>query len=101
MVAAGPVDVTVRELFFGRGAHGGDFHFEVEGLAREWMIAIECHQVATRLGDADDARALRRVGLQPHADPYLADAFERTSRHALYELTVVLAVAFGREDFHL
>ena len=40
MVAAGPVDVTVRELFFGRGAYRGDFHFEVEGLAGEWMIAV-------------------------------------------------------------
>jgi len=101
MVAARPVDVPVRELLFGRGGYCGDFHFEVQCLAGEWMIAIECHQVATRLGDADDARALRRVGLQPHADPYLADTFESAPGHPLHEIVVVLAVAFCRGDFYL
>ena len=101
MVAAGPVNVPVRELFLGGGAHRGDFDVEVEVLAGERMIAIERHHVAAQLGDGDGTRALGCLRLKLPADTHIADALERAARHLLHELAVVFAVTFGRGNLHL
>src|SRR5215470_5596481 len=101
MMTAWPVHMPVGELLLGGGAHRCDLDLEVKVLAGERMIAIERHHVATCLGDGDGTRALRRLRLEPHADAYLADAFERAPRYALHELAVVLAVAIGRGNLQL
>src|SRR6516165_2382132 len=101
MVAAGPVHVPVRELFLGGRAHRGHLDLEVEALAGERVIAIECHEVATEVRDGHRTRTLRGVSLQPHADPHVADTLQCAPRYLLYEALVVFPVTIGWRDLHL
>src|SRR6516162_1959361 len=101
MVAAGPVHVSVRELFRRGRPYRGHLDLEVEVLARKRMIAVQCHHVASDLRDRHGARTLRRVGLQPHTDPHVGDPLEPSPRHPLHEPLVVLAVTIAWSDLYL
>src|SRR5215469_9465537 len=101
MVTAGPVHVTVRELFLGRRSHRSHLDLEVEVLAGERVIAIECHEVAIHPRDRHRTRTLRGVSLQPHADPHVADALQCAPRYLLHEAVVVFPVTIGWRDLHL
>ena len=74
VMSARPVDVAVRQLFLGRGAHFGDLDVEIEILTRERMIAVDRDHVADDLRDRHGARAAFRLRVQLHADVEVADA---------------------------
>ena len=57
VVATGAVHVTVRQFFFGRNAHFGDFHVEMQRLAGQRMVTVHGHHIALDARDHDGARA--------------------------------------------
>src|SRR4051812_40379891 len=96
-VATGPVDVAVRELFGGGIAHVDDGDLEVQGLARERMIAVDLGVVSAHSLDREDARAARAAELQALAD-LRAAVGEFAHGHVTHEARFVVAVAFFRRD---
>src|SRR5690606_29099188 len=83
VMAAGSVDVAVRQLFFGRHTYFGDLDVEVEILSRQRVIAVDGDHVAGDVRDSHGARSASGLHLELHAHAHVGDATEGTTRHTL------------------
>lgn len=94
------MDVPVSDLFFSRYANFLNRHVEVEVLACERVVAVDCDIVVLDLYDTNRDRALVCVGLKLHADLEVFDALEAIAWHDLLQCWIWLAVAICRIDAH-
>lgn len=76
MVAAGAVDVAVREFFLRGGAYFGDLNLKIQILAGERMIAIDGNHIADHLSDGDGSGTGIRLHLELHSCAHIGDAAE-------------------------
>ena len=63
MMAAGTVNMTVGDFFFGRRAHISDLDVEVQRLSGKRMIAIDRDHVTGKMRHGHRARAVLRLRL--------------------------------------
>lgn len=88
------VNMAVRQLFLAGCAYIGYFDRKVQGLAGEWMVAVDEYLAVLDLGDGDVDLALRTTALELHAGLDVFDALERFARHFLHQLGVMHAITF-------
>lgn len=98
--SAALVNVAVCDLFFSRRADLLDRHVEVEVLARERVVAVDCDIVAFDLNNTNRDRALVCVCLKLHASLKIFNTLETILRHDLLQRRIYLAVAIGWIDAH-
>src|SRR5690606_15876573 len=83
-------------LFVGGFAHVGDAHVEVQGLARQRVVAVDADLAVADRDHGHQHRALAAVGLELHARLDAVDALERLARHVLHQAFDALAIGLGR-----
>src|SRR5437016_11865409 len=64
------------------------------------MVAIDGDQVGRDAGDGDGTVAATARSREPHSYPEVPDSLQRTARHLLNQLRVVLAITVGGRERH-
>ena len=95
------VNVAMGQLFFAGFAHFGNFHIEVQGRARQRMVAIHGDVVAFNFSDGEQTRACIGLCLELHARQHFFHAFKGVARHGLDQAVMTFAVAFSRFHFDI
>src|SRR5438552_7951357 len=62
------------------------------------MVAIDGDQVGRDAGDGDGTVAATARSREPHSYPEVPDSLQRTARHLLNQLRVVLAITVGGRE---
>ena len=96
VVSAWAMDMAVLQFLGGRLADVGDFHFEIEGLSCQWVVAVDGHHVPSDADDRDLARPVFSLCVKAHTGFDLADALKGTAWDLLYEAGIWQAVPFLR-----
>src|SRR5204862_6006263 len=64
------------------------------------MVAIDRDQVGRDAGDGDSTVAATARSREPHSYPEVPDSLQRSARHSLNQLRVVLAITVGGRERH-
>lgn len=98
VVAARAVHVAVLEFLCRGFAHFRNFHFEVQRLASQRMVAIDGDHVARDVRYHYLTMTMFGFGIKAHARLYLRDALKCAARHLLDEALLRDAVAVFGSD---
>lgn len=89
--------VAVSHFFLGSVADGNDLHLEVQALASQRVVAVNGHVIAVQVADGDDLHlAVRRGGVELHADFQLVNAFKHAAAQGADQFGRVLAIGIFR-----
>ena len=103
VVAARAMHVAVLQFFCRRLAYFRDFHFEVQRLAGQRVVAVHGDHVAGDVSDHYLTMAVFGFGVEAHALLHLGNALKSTAWHLLDKALLVDAVAvfWGNRDLQL
>ncbi len=94
------MDVAVCDLFFSCRANFLDRHVEVEVLARERVVAVDCDIVVFDFNNTNRDRALVCVSLKLHAGLKIFDTLKTILRHDLLQCWIYFAITICWIDAH-
>lgn len=101
MVSARPVNVSVREFFFGRITNVRDFYVEAQRQAGKRVVGVDRDLFIGNSNDGDDLRTCRTLSLELHSDDDVRLLRKAGTGNGLNHFFVALSVSVGGVDADL